>query len=65
MNDIPNAPRRHADVGGYGLLLGIVCVVFLLVPFVGDVLAVAPAVGALVLAFITVSRHDVDRTVRV
>ncbi|GGD45065.1 hypothetical protein GCM10010915_27900 [Microbacterium faecale] len=65
MKNIPDAPRRRRDIGSYGLLLGFVSAVFLLVPFIGDALAVVPSVGALVLAFMTISRHEVDRTVRV
>jgi len=65
MPETPEVPRSGTDVSGYALIFGIVAVICALIPMIGDGLATLPAIAALVLGFVTVRRHETDRTTRV
>ena len=57
-------PRSGADVNSCALIFGLAAAICLLIPVIGEGLAVLPALTALVLGFLTVRRHETDRTVR-
>ena len=59
MPETPEMPRSGADVSSCALIFGLAAAICLLIP------AVLPALTALVLGFLTVRRHETDRTVRV
>lgn len=65
MPETPEMPRSGADVSSYALIFGLAAVICMLIPVIGDGLAVLPALAALVLGFLAVRRHETDRTVRV
>ena len=65
MPETPEMPRSGADVSSGALIFGLAAAICLLIPVIGEGLAVLPALTALVLGFLTVRRHETDRTVRV
>lgn len=65
MRESPEVPRSGADVSSYALIFGLASVICMLIPMIGDGLATLPSLAAVVLGFMAVRRHELDRTVRV
>ncbi|WP_221586070.1 hypothetical protein [Microbacterium sp. G2-8] len=65
MHAVPDAPTAREGVGRYALALGIVAVLCLVVPMIGDVLAALPALAAVILGIIALHRYEARRDARV